>query len=79
MCVSIKARVGTFDVLAQKCHPLLHTGISINKVKLLSKVTRVKRSETDGYGTESEMRPSHSLEDKTELKDKETKAFSGVL
>lgn len=79
MCVSINARAGTSDVLAQKCHPPLHTGISINKVQLLSKVTRVERSETDGCGTESEKRPSHSLEDNTDLKDKETKAFSGLL
>jgi len=79
MCVSIKDRVGTSDVLAQKCHPLLHTGVSINKVQLLSKVTQVKRSETDGRGTESEMRPSYSLKDKTELNDKETNAFSGLL
>lgn len=73
MCVSIKARAGTSDVLAQKCHPSLHTGVSINKVQLLSKVTWVKRSETDGCGTKSKMRPFHSLEDKTELKDKRQK------
>lgn len=75
MCVSIKASVGASDELAQKYYPPLHTGVSINKVQLLSKVTRVERSETDGCGTESKMRPSHSLEDKTELKDKRDQSF----